>query len=126
LESAQSTISSLNLSIESSKSPSSFHLEAEKRFEKTEMATPSRLERSIQPSVTPVTSLLDSVENSPVAPPTRAQLLSSRIDDMRERNFPVEINTSETVEFADGFQMKLRMPTSEQSLYINEVYHRMI
>lgn len=121
LESAHSTISSLNLSIESSKSPSSFYLEAEKRFEKTEIATPARLERSIQPLATPAASQVESVENSPVVPPTRAKLLSNRIGDMRERSFPLEIKESETVEFADGLQMKLRMPTSEQSLYINEV-----
>lgn len=64
---------------------------------------------------------MESVENSPVVPPTRAKLLSNRIGDMRERSFPLEIKESETVEFADGLQMKLRMPTSEQSLYINEV-----
>ena len=45
----------------------------------------------------------------------RSQLMTVRKEEFSD---PKEIDT---VEFGEGLQLKLRMPSSEQSLYINEV-----
>jgi len=96
--------------------------DVENRIEKSETASPLRTDRIMQlQSPTPSAVASDSIDKSLTATQSRTQLLTSRIEDMRDRSLLTEMKESETVEFADGLQMKLRMPSSEQSLYINEV-----